>query len=84
MQELKVHVHRDDYHATLTSRQEDAAHAQARIVEYLNDEYDITSVTFGGERWEHYNYGAQWGPQRKTGWQACSACGTRHPVSSEC
>ena len=82
--ELRVHVHRDDFHGTFVSDHEYAGIAQDRIRILLDEGFDISGVTFGGDVWEHYSYGAQWGPKRLTGWQHCSACGGTHPVRSEC
>jgi hypothetical protein len=84
MHELRLKVHQDDYHAWNVTDHVDAASAQNDIVGLIDEGYDITEVTFDGVRWEHYNYGATWGPVVPRGWQHCTRCGTAHPTRSEC
>ena len=85
MPELLVKAHLDDFHADVfLGAPADASGAADLVVVFVAEGYDITAVTFGGDSWERIPYGAGWAPKIKRGWQPCSACGTTHPVTSEC
>lgn len=76
--------HLDDYHADVSSEHDTLDGVRAELTEATLAGYDVSNIRVDGTDWEHYPYGAQWGPKRKTGWQHCTACDSTHPVGSEC